>query len=248
MDIKTALKQLESAGTDQNRKVYARHGAKDPMFGVSFAAMGKLKKFIKTDHALARQLWATGNYDARLLAAMIADANVMTEAELEAWVGDLDSHPVAAAFSKLASQSPFARKKMQQWTRKPDEWMSTAGWNLLGLLAMDKSQSDDLLDGYIRRIEAEIHEAPNRTRHSMNGALIGIGSRGGALAQKAVAAARRIGKVEVDHGETGCETPDAAGYIQKMLAHRAGKASKAGARPTKKKIVSKKRARVAASV
>lgn len=248
MDLKTALKQLESAGTDQNRKVYAKHGVKEPMFGVSFAAMGKLKKTIKTDHALARQLWATGNHDARVLTSVVADARIMTEAELEAWVGDLDNYVLTDAFSKLASQSPFARKKMQQWTRKPDEWMSTAGWNLLALLAMDKSQPDDLLDGYIRRIEAEIHDAPNRTRYAMNGALIGIGSRGGALAQKAVAAAKRMGKVEVDHGDTGCETPDAAGYIQKMLAHRVGKTSKPAARTTKKKAVSKKRSRVAAGV
>jgi 3-methyladenine DNA glycosylase AlkD len=247
MDIKAALKQLESAGTDQNRKVYARHGVTEPMFGVSFAAMGKLKKAIKIDHALARLLWATGNHDARVLATMIADANTMTEAELEAWVGELDNYVLTDAFSKLAAQSPFARKKMQQWTRKPDEWMSTAGWNLLALLAMDKTQSDDLLDGYIKRIEAEIHEAPNRTRYAMNGALIGIGSRGGTLTQKAIAAAKRIGTVEVDHGETGCETPDAAPYIQKMLSHRAGKSPKTPTKSGVKKTI-KKTKRVAARV
>jgi 3-methyladenine DNA glycosylase AlkD len=235
MDLKTALKLLETNGTDQNRKVYVRHGAKEPMYGVSFAALGKLKKSIKTDHALARQLWATGNHDARILATMIADPLIMTEAELETWVGDLDNYVITDAFSKMAAQSPFARKKMQQWTRKPDEWMSTAGWDLLGLLAMDKTQPDDLLDSYIKRIEAEIHEAPNRTRHAMNGALIGIGTRGGTLMQKAVAAAKRIGKVEVDHGETGCQTPDAASYISKVLQHRDGKSAKGGTKKTLKK-------------
>jgi len=35
-----------------------------------------------------------------------------------------------------------------------------------------------------------------------------------------LAAAKRIGKVEVDHGETGCKTPDAAAYIRKVLDHR----------------------------
>jgi 3-methyladenine DNA glycosylase AlkD len=247
MDLKTALKQLESAGTDQNRKVYGKHGVQEPMHGVSFAALGKLKKAIKTDHPLARQLWTTGNHDARILATMIADALQMTEADLETWVGDLDNYVITDAFSKMAAQSSFARKKMQQWTRKPDEWMSTAGWNLLGLLAMDKNQPDDLLDSYVRRIEAEIHDAPNRTRHAMNGALIGIGSRGGSLAQKAVAAAKRIGKVEVDHGETGCQTPEAAPYIAKMLQHRDSKASKVGARSSAKKSA-KKVKRIAARV
>ena len=36
-------------------------------------------------------------------------------------------------------------------------------------------------------------------------------------------AAKRIGKVEVDHGETGCKTQDAVTYIQKAKAHRARK-------------------------
>lgn len=34
--------------------------------------------------------------------------------------------------------------------------------------------------------------------------------------------AARIGKVEVDHGETGCKTPDAAVYIRKTLERRKG--------------------------
>jgi len=48
----------------------------------------------------------------------------------------------------------------------------------------------------------------------MNNALIGIGVFKPALCKKAVAAAR-IGKVEVDHGETNCKTPDAIPYIGK---------------------------------
>jgi hypothetical protein len=35
------------------------------------------------------------------------------------------------------------------------------------------------------------------------------------LQKKALAAAERIGNVEVDHGETSCKTPDAAAYIRK---------------------------------
>ena len=61
----------------------------------------------------------------------------------------------------------------------------------------------------------------------MNNALINIGVRNSALEKKAVAAAKRIGKVVVDHGETGCKTPDAASYIAKTLAHRRKKAKKA---------------------
>ena len=42
----------------------------------------------------------------------------------------------------------------------------------------------------------------------MNGALISIGIRNAKLEKLAIAAAKRIGKVEVDHLETSCKTPD----------------------------------------
>ena len=38
-----------------------------------------------------------------------------------------------------------------------------------------------------------------------------------------LAAAKAIGKVTVDHGQTSCRTPDAAAYIAKTLAYRAKK-------------------------
>lgn len=60
----------------------------------------------------------------------------------------------------------------------------------------------------------------NYTRHAVNDALMAIGIRNRALQRKALAAAKRIGKVEVDHGETGCKTPDAASYILKTVAHK----------------------------
>ena len=64
-------------------------------------------------------------------------------------------------------------------------------------------------------IERQIHRSPNRARYAMNGALISIGVFKPALCNQAIEAARRIGKVDVDHGETFCKTPDAVPYIEK---------------------------------
>ena len=54
----------------------------------------------------------------------------------------------------------------------------------------------------------------------MNNALIAIGTRSDALEEAALAAARRIGPVLVDHGQTSCKTPDALTYLPKARAHR----------------------------
>ncbi len=75
----------------------------------------------------------------------------------------------------------------------------------------------------MKTIEREVHGRPNRVRYSMNSALIAIGMRNATLERRAIAAARRIGKVEVDHGETGCKTPDPIPYIQRAKARRKAK-------------------------
>ena len=57
----------------------------------------------------------------------------------------------------------------------------------------------------------------------MNQAVIAIGCRSAALRKSATAAAKRIGKVEIDHGNTACKTPDAAEYIDKAWSHATAK-------------------------
>ena len=77
------------------------------------------------------------------------------------------------------------------------------------------SPPDAQLTEYLRTIERDIQGSKNRVRDAMNSALIAIGTRSAALEKKAIAAARKIGTVLVDHGETCCKTPDAEAYILK---------------------------------
>ena len=107
------LHELEALGTEQTRKTYRRHGVDDNMYGVSYAHLATLKKRIKSNHALAQQLWASGNHDARILATMIAVPAQMDAALLEAWAHDLGNYVVTDALAGLASGSPDARACME---------------------------------------------------------------------------------------------------------------------------------------
>jgi hypothetical protein len=49
----------------------------------------------------------------------------------------------------------------------------------------------------------------------MNGFIIATGTYVAALGEKAIATARKVGRVEVDMGETACVVPDAEPYIMK---------------------------------
>jgi 3-methyladenine DNA glycosylase AlkD len=222
------MKELRAAGTAQNRKVYRRHGVQGDMFGVSYAALGKLRKKIKVDQPLAEQLWATGNQDARALATMIADPSTISVGTLNAWAKDVDNRGLAAALSNVAAEAPSAKGRMEKWTTSRSEMIACAGWHTLASISRAANGlPDSYFAKYLATIESKIHTSENWVKYAMNNALISIGTRNAAMEKKATAAAKRIGKVEVDHGETGCKTPDAAAYIKKTVAHQKKKARKA---------------------
>jgi 3-methyladenine DNA glycosylase AlkD len=221
MTFQETMKTLEAAGTAQNRKIYARHGVGAKLFGVSFADLYKLQKKIKKDHALARQLWKTANYDARNLALLIADPQQATAAELDEWVSQIDCHGHGDLLSRfLAAPSPHAKALAEKWARSRQDYVAQTGWNTLAAITRDASLPDSYFEEHLRTIERVIHSSENRTRYAMNGALIAIGIRSPSLQKLALAAAGRIGKVEVDHGETGCKTPDAVAYIKKTAGRK----------------------------
>ena len=73
------------------------------------------------------------------------------------------------------------------------------------------------------QIEKTIHSAPNTQRYLMNQALIAIGGRSASLCKSTTAAAKRIGVIEVDHGDTSCKTPNAAESIANSWARAKSK-------------------------
>jgi len=223
MNYKDLMQELKSLGTEQNRKTYKRHGVQDELYGVSYAHLGALKKKIKVDHELAQQLWKSAVHDARVLATMVADP-AQGSSVVDDWAKDLSSYVITDALATFAAQTSPDPKKIEKWMKSKDEWIGCFGWSLFARLARtDGPFSDAALEQYLDTIERDIHQAKNRVKHSMNSAVISIGVRNEKLQKKALAAAARIGKVEVDHGDTDCKTPDAAAYIRKTAAHAAKK-------------------------
>ncbi len=224
MTFNEVMTTLENAGTAQNRKVYARHGARPPMFGVSFAVLRELAKKNKNNHALAVELWETGNYDACLLACQVADPAKLDDSLAEAWVKKVYNYVISGEYSQLVAKSPLAQEKAEQWVKSPEEYISRTGWLILSWLADHSPLPDDYFESYLGKIENDIHQSPNRTRDAMNTTLINIGLRP-ALTKQCLSISKRIGKVDVDHGETGCKTPDAGNYMKRTLEYRAKKKS-----------------------
>jgi len=229
--LQDVMVQLRSAGTEQNRKVYARHGAAEPMFGVSYKDLGRIAKPLRTDHALAGDLWDSGNHDARVLALRVADASAMTKTRARRWLRDVDNYILAEALGGLLAQTRQARELSNEWRDSPSEWPASVGWFLVACTAEQRDiWSADELRTLMGQICAEIAERPNRVRHEMNTVLIAIGLRDGNLRRSVLKLAADIGPIQVDHGETGCKTPAIAPYIDRTLAHREKMAARRAAK------------------
>lgn len=216
-EVGSVLGELEKLGTAQNVKVYKRHGAKEPLFGVSFAHLNKLAKTYRGQTELARGLWASGNTDARILACMIASPDEMTSAELDRWVKEVDYTALAGYLGALTGKTTQRESKIKKWTKAREEFVRDTGYSIVShTLKTDADALDEkLCVAIVDEIAKSIHLSPNFAKNAMNMALIAIGTYKPKLTAKAIAAAKKIGKVEVDHGETACKTPDAVAYIEK---------------------------------
>lgn len=234
MNLKTAMKQLEAAGSEQTRKTYARHGADPNMFGVSWATLRPMAKQIGPDQALAEELWQTGNHDARTLATLIVEPEKVTARLLERWRKDLTNYGLTDLLSGLAAGAGLDRSTVDAWCDSKEEWTSSMGWGVVGRRAAEHAAEGaeglEYLRDKIATIEREVHSRPNRTRHMMHMALIGIAASSPKLKTTVLAAAKRIGPIQVDHGDTGCVTPAIAPYLAKMEAHASRVKPRAAAR------------------
>lgn len=229
----SVLQELEAAGSEQTRKTNRRHGIGDNQYGVLYSFFDTFTKQIKRDkdpardHQIGLELWATGNHDARVLAARLLDPKRLDHDTLTAWAYDIDNYGMASVVGGLAARTNDAQVLAERWIDADGEWVEKAGWDALGQLGLNGALSDADAAALLTRIERDLPGAKNYVRYAMNNVLIGIGGHGGDLSTPAIAVAQRIGKVKVDHGETGCKTPDAVPYIEKMLARAEKKKVKA---------------------
>jgi 3-methyladenine DNA glycosylase AlkD len=222
MTAQQVLAELAKLGSEQTKKTLLRHGAKEPLFGVKIGDTKPLQKKLKGDNDLALALFDTRNYDAMYLAGLVCDPPRMTKAQLKKWAKAAKSPGIAEyTVAWVAAESGHGAELAREWIDSKDELVAAAGWNTLsGVVALtpdDELDLDELAD-LLDRVERRIREAPNRVKYAMNGFLIAVGGYVVPLTARAKAAAKAIGPVEVDMGDTACKLPDVVGYIAKMEA------------------------------
>ena len=215
--VMTALKKK---GTAQTKKVLGRHGIPEPFFGVKIGDLKPIAKQIKDNQSLALELYETGNYDAMYLAGLVADGAQMTKRQLESWAKGAHCAMVANyTVAGVASESKHAPSLAMKWIKSKKPLIASAGWNTyVGIVA---TQPDDALDlkeieSLLDQVADDIDDASDDVRYAMNGFVIGVGTYVKPLLKQSKRAAKTIGTVSVDMGETACKVPLATEYIAKV--------------------------------
>jgi 3-methyladenine DNA glycosylase AlkD len=231
--VNSIMAELKKKGRENTRKIYARHGnAIDHTFGVSVADLKVIAKTIKGQQALALELYETGNLDAMYLAGMVADGSKMAKDQLNAWAEGAAGVQMISEYTVpwVTVENPLARDLAMQWIKSKKEHVAASGWSTYsGIVATKPDDALDLaeIEALLGTVVKSVKTAPNRARYTMNGFVISVASYVKPLLKQAKAAARQIGAVSVDVGDTACNVPLATAYIEKIeAAGRIGKKRK----------------------
>jgi 3-methyladenine DNA glycosylase AlkD len=197
--LEYVLEQLKSKAKADQLEGMARYGIVGAQrLGVSVPDIRKLAKSIGKDYQLALDLWETGIPDAMILAGMVAEPDQMTEPQMEAWVVDINSWDICdQVCMNLFEKTPFADKKIFEWSLREEEFVKRAAYALIACLAWhDKEASDEKFSQYFPVIIGGATDERNFVKKSVNWALRNIGKRNLALNQAAIEVAREIQEID----------------------------------------------------
>lgn len=199
MQYDEILRKLKRLGDPKAVEGMARFGINPKnTYGVSVPNLRGMAKEIGKNHSLAQQLWSSGVHEARILASMVDEAELVTEGQMESWVKDFDSWDVCdQCCSNLFDKTDFAHRKAVEWSSRSEEFVKRAGFVLMAALSVhDKTAKDEEFLKFLPIIRMESTDDRNFVRKAVNWALRQIGKRSVKLNKEAVRTAKEIQRMD----------------------------------------------------
>ncbi len=217
MTVKAILAQLQSLGDDARRKHNTKAGAPDNQFGVKLGDIRAIARKIKSNHALALELWATGNVEAQLLATLVIEPRLLSADQLDTLTRSTTCAQVADWLNAyVVAGHPEQEALRAKWMKDKDRWAARAGWSLT---ASHVSKGADGLDlgRLLDRIEKEMPKARPEVQWTMNNTLAAIGIHHAAHRKRAVAIGEKIGLYRDWPVSKGCTPPYVPVWVEAMV-------------------------------
>lgn len=189
------ITELKKHGNKKNREGMVKFGINvEKAFGMNVPVMRKLAKQIGSNHQLALELWKSGWHEARHVASMIADPNLMTKSQMNKWVKDFNSWDICdGTCSNLFCRTPFAFDKIFEWAKRKGEFVRRTAFSLIACLAVhDKKRDDKDFLLFFPLIQQYSTDERNFVKKAVNWALRQIGKRSKSLNKEAIKLAEVI--------------------------------------------------------
>jgi 3-methyladenine DNA glycosylase AlkD len=197
--VQAALDWLKGRATKATLDGMARYAIpSENAYGVPMRDIKALGKELGHDQPLAVALWATGVYEARMLASFVGDAERLTPAQMDRWCREFDNWAFCDAMCfNLFDRSPHAWTKVAEWSGRRGEFEKRTAFALLWSLSVhDKTAPNERFLEGLALIEREAGDGRNFVKKAVNMALRATGKRNRALNAAAVAVARRLAASE----------------------------------------------------
>jgi 3-methyladenine DNA glycosylase AlkD len=217
MTLKETLSTLKALGNEKMFAQNVRNGAGKNQFGVKLGDIRTVANKIKTDHALALELWKTENIEARLLATLIMKPKELSAKELDEMVKSIAFVQEADWLNAyVVKDHPQAESLREKWMASSNRWAARAGWSLTAGRVVRKPEGlnvTQLLD----RIESEMPKAPREVQWTMNTTLAQIGINFPKLRKRAIDIGESLGIYRDYPVSKGCTSPFAPIWITEMV-------------------------------
>jgi 3-methyladenine DNA glycosylase AlkD len=193
------IKKLKSLSNPKAVEGMARFGINPKnTYGVSIPNLRRLAKEIGKNHDVAQKLWLSGIHEARILAGMVDDPEMVTEKQMNDWIKDFDSWDVCdQVCMNLFDKLSFAFEKAIKLTGEKEEFVKRSGFTLMACLAWhEKNSSDEEFKRFFPLIKKYSTDDRNFVRKAVNWALRQIGKRNKNLNTEAIRTAKEILKMD----------------------------------------------------
>jgi 3-methyladenine DNA glycosylase AlkD len=195
MKFEQIIGALESLSNPEDVEGRTRFGINHTKaYGVRMPELRRIAKNTGKDHELAEKLWNAGYGETKILASLIDDPKMVTESQMEKWVGEFDSWDVCdQCCINLFRKTPFAYKKIFDWSERDEEFVKRAAFAMIAVLAVhDKKAEDKKFEEFFHLIIREADDNRNFVKKAVNWALRQIGKRNLNLNKKAIEIAEEI--------------------------------------------------------